>query len=63
MAPTRARSTPPPPPPAAGGDVRRPAFHFPANDNVRHVGPLTVALYGTFAVAVVLFALVHWQII
>jgi hypothetical protein len=35
----------------------------PANDNVRHVGPLTLALYGTFAVAAVLFALVHWQII
>jgi hypothetical protein len=35
----------------------------PANDNVRHVGPLTLALCGTFAAAVVLFALVHWQII
>jgi hypothetical protein len=35
----------------------------PANDNVRHVGPLTLALCGTLAAAVVLFALVHWQII
>jgi hypothetical protein len=35
----------------------------PANDNVRHVGPLTLVLYGAFAVAVVLFALVHWQIV
>ncbi len=35
----------------------------PANDNVRHVGPLALALYGTFTVAVVLFALMHWQII
>ena len=34
MAPTRARSTSPPPlPPAPAGDVRRPAFQLPANDN------------------------------
>jgi hypothetical protein len=35
----------------------------PANDNFRQLGPLTLALYGTFAVAGFLFALVHWQII
>lgn len=33
----------------------------PANDNVRRLGPLTLALY-TFAAAVVLLALVHWQV-
>ncbi|HKH68537.1 MAG TPA: hypothetical protein VKA75_14315 [Reyranella sp.] len=35
----------------------------PANDNVRHFGPLTLALFGTFTAAAVVFALVHWQII
>jgi hypothetical protein len=35
----------------------------PANDNVRRLGRLTLALYASSAVAVVLFALVHWQII
>ena len=35
----------------------------PANDNARRLGALTLALYGSSAVAVVLFALVHWQII
>jgi hypothetical protein len=35
----------------------------PANDNFRRLGPLALALYGSSAVAVVLFALVHWQII
>ena len=34
----------------------------PANDNARQMRPLTLALYGTFAAAVVLFALVHWQL-
>jgi hypothetical protein len=34
----------------------------PANDNVRHVGPLTLALYGAFTAVVVVFALVHWQV-
>ena len=35
----------------------------PANDNVRRLGPLTLALYASSVVAIVLFALVHWQII
>lgn len=35
----------------------------PANDNVRRLGPLTFALYGTFVAAAVVFALVHWQAI
>jgi len=35
----------------------------PANDNVRQLGPLALALYGTFAAAVVVFALMHWQLI
>ena len=34
-----------------------------ANDNVRQLRPLTLALYGTFAAAVALCALVHWQLI
>ena len=34
----------------------------PANDNVRQYGRLTLALYGTFAAAVGLFALIHWQV-
>jgi hypothetical protein len=34
----------------------------PANDNARQLRPLTLALYGTFAAAAVLFALVHWQV-
>jgi hypothetical protein len=34
----------------------------PANDNVRRYSPLTLALYGTFAAAVAVFALVHWQV-
>jgi hypothetical protein len=34
----------------------------PANDNARHFGPLTLALYGAFTAVVVLFALVHWQV-
>jgi hypothetical protein len=35
----------------------------PANDNVRQFGPLTLALYGTFAAVVVVLAMVHWQVI
>ena len=35
----------------------------PANDNVRQFGPLTLALYGTFATVVVVLAMVHWQVI
>jgi hypothetical protein len=35
----------------------------PANDNVRQLGPLTVALYGTFAAVIVVLAMVHWQVI
>ena len=35
----------------------------PANDNVRQFGPLTLALYGTFAAIVVVLAMVHWQVI
>ena len=35
----------------------------PANDNVRRLGPLTFALFGTFAAVVVVLAVVHWQII
>jgi hypothetical protein len=35
----------------------------PANDNVRQLGPLTLALYGTFAAVVVVLAMVHWQVI
>lgn len=35
----------------------------PANDNVRRLGPLTIALYGTFTAAVLVLALVHWQVI
>ena len=34
----------------------------PANDNVRQLGPLTVALYGTFAAVIVVLAMVHWQV-
>ena len=34
----------------------------PANDNVRQVRPLAVALSGAFATVVVLLALVHWQV-
>lgn len=35
----------------------------PANDNVRRFGPLTLALYGTFAAVVAVLAMVHWQVI
>ena len=35
----------------------------PANDNVRRFRPLALALFGTFAAAAILLALVHWQII
>jgi hypothetical protein len=35
----------------------------PANDNVRQFGPLTLAVYGTFAAVVVVLAMVHWQVI
>jgi hypothetical protein len=35
----------------------------PANDNVRQFGPLTLALFGTFAAVVVVLAMVHWQVI
>ena len=35
----------------------------PANDNVRHFGPLPLALYGTFAAVIAVLALVHWQVI
>ena len=35
----------------------------PANDNVRHFGPLTLALYGTFAAVIAVLALVQWQVI
>ncbi|SEP39275.1 hypothetical protein SAMN02990966_05670 [Rhodospirillales bacterium URHD0017] len=35
----------------------------PANDNVRQLRPLMLALYGAFATAVGLFALIHWQVI
>ena len=35
----------------------------PANDNVRQLGPLTLALYGTFAAIVAVLAMVHWQVI
>ena len=34
----------------------------PANDNVRRLGPLTFALYGTFAAVIVVLAMVHWQV-
>ena len=34
----------------------------PANDNVRQLGPLTVALYGTFAAVIVVLAMVRWQV-
>jgi hypothetical protein len=35
----------------------------PANDNVRQLGPLTLALYGTFAAVIAVLAMVHWQLI
>ena len=35
----------------------------PANDNVRQLGPLTLALYATFAAVVAVLAMVHWQVI
>jgi hypothetical protein len=35
----------------------------PANDNVRQLGPLTLALYGTFAAVIAVLAMVHWQVI
>jgi hypothetical protein len=35
----------------------------PANDNVRELGPLTLALYGAFAAVIVVLAMVHWQVI
>ena len=35
----------------------------PANDNARQLGPLALALYGTFAAVVVVLAMMHWQLI
>ena len=35
----------------------------PANDNVRQLGPLMLALYGTFAAVIAVLAMVHWQVI
>ena len=35
----------------------------PANDNLRQLGPLTLALYGTVAAVMVVLAMVHWQVI
>lgn len=59
MAPTRARSTPPSPPTAAGGNVRRPAFHFPANDNRPRLRGALLTLASALALvvaAIVLYA-------
>ncbi len=61
MAPTRARTSPPPPPPAAVDGVRRPAFHFPANDNrppFRMVVATVAVVLGILGTLALLFTLV-----
>jgi len=55
MAPTRARSTSPPPlPPATAGEVRRPAFQFPANDNRPRLRSVVLAVTAVVVLAAAL---------
>ena len=50
-------------PPSQAPEPRVVRLGRPANDNVRHFGPLTLALYGTFAAVIAVLALVQWQVI